>query len=72
MSAGQLPRKTKHEKQCEGVEDAVSRVENGLIIVWDGVRRSDVLAAHDPVDQNASSGELEHEDAEPLEAIDGL
>lgn len=72
MSASQLPRKAEHEEQGKRVEYAMGRVENGLIIVGDGVRWGDVLTAHDPIHQNAGSGELKHEDAEPLEAIDGL
>lgn len=50
----------------------MGRVEDGLIIVRDGVRRSDILTAHDPIHQDAGSEEFKHEDAEPLEAIDGL
>lgn len=72
MSTCELPRKAEHEEQSEGNEDAMSRVENGLIIVGNGIRRSDILTVHNPVYQNACASELEDEDAKPLEAVDGL
>lgn len=44
-------------------------VEDRLIIWWNWVWWSDILAADDSVNENACSRELEYEDAEPFEAI---
>ena len=53
MFTSQLLRKAEHEEQGKGVKDAMGRVENLLIIVGDGVRWGDLLAANDPIHQNA-------------------
>lgn len=48
----------------------MSWVEDRLIAWRDGIRWSDVLAADDSIDEDASASKLKDEYTEPFEAVD--